>query len=268
MSRFDSPVQTTATPLDVALSERDYDVLHSVDLAVRNRQVQLAYQPVVAANDPTQPAFYEGLARVLDHNGRPIPARDFINEIEAHEIGRSLDCVALELGLKALIADPNLRLSINMSARSIGYRRWVNTLERGLSRASATLANRLILEITEASAMVMPDVVQSFMTSLQSQGITFALDDFGAGYTSFSYLKSFYFDILKIDGQFIRNISKDPDNQILVEALINLGRNFGMFTVAENVESEADAQFLTKSGIDCMQGYYFGAPSLEPVEVL
>lgn len=264
MSRFDSTAHLDASPLDIAVAERDQDIMGMVEMAVRNRQVQLAFQPVVAAAYQSRPAFYEGLARVLDHNGRPIPAHEFIDEIEAHEVGRALDCVALELGLRALINNPNLKLAINMSARSIGYRRWVQTLERGLSQADSTLGNRLILEITEASAMVMPDVVQSFMTGLQSQGILFALDDFGAGYTSFSYLKSFYFDILKIDGQFIRKISKDPDNQILVEALIGLGRNFGMFTVAESVESEGDAAFLTKTGIDCMQGYYFGAPSLEP----
>ncbi|MEM6825952.1 MAG: EAL domain-containing protein [Pseudomonadota bacterium] len=267
MTTHVAPVAAEATndsPLDLALDERDRDVLRTVDMAVKNRQVRLAFQPVVSAAQPNRPAFYEGLARVLDDTGRPIPARDFINEIETDEIGRALDCVALELGLKALMANPELKLSINMSARSIGYRRWVQTLERGLSAGSSAMAGRLILEITEASAMVMPDVVQSFMMSLQNQGITFALDDFGAGYTSFRYLKSFYFDILKIDGQFIRGVNNDPDNQVLIEALVGIGRQFGMFTVAETVETEAEARYLTAAGVDCLQGYLYGAPSLKP----
>jgi EAL domain-containing protein (putative c-di-GMP-specific phosphodiesterase class I) len=256
-------VATVSTPLDLAVEERDRDVLKTVERAVENRQVRLAFQPVVSASDPGKPAFFEGLARVLDHKGRTVPARDFIDAVETHEVGRALDCVALELGLKALREYPQLKLSINMSARSIGYRRWVQTLERGLA-SGTPLSGRLILEITEASAMVMPDVVQSFMLGLQSQGITFALDDFGAGYTSFRYLKSFYFDMLKIDGQFIRGIDTEPDNQVLVEALVGIGRQFGMFTVAEMVESEAEARFLSAAGLDLLQGYLYGAPGLKP----
>ncbi len=252
------------SPLDVAVAERDRDVLASVERAVASRRVQLAYQPVVAAGAPDVPAFYEGLARVLDPTGRAIPAREFIDAVETHEVGRALDCLTLELGLKALEENPALKLAINMSARSIGYRRWVHTLETGLARAGSTVSGRLILEITEASAMVMPDVVQSFMMGLQSQGITFALDDFGAGYTSFRYLRNFYFDILKIDGQFIRGIDSDPDNQVLVEAMVTIGRQFGMFTVAEMVETRAQAEFLAAAGIDFLQGYLFGAPALKP----
>lgn len=180
----------SGTPLGIAISDRDRDILAMVERAIENNQVRLAYQPVVNALAPKRPAFYEGLARVLDDTGRTIPAREFITEIETHELGRILDCHSLELGIKALNQSPNLKLSINMSARSIGYRPWIDTLERGLA-SSSSLGGRLILEITESSAMVMPDVVQSFMVGLQSQGISFALDDFGAGYTSFRYLKSF-----------------------------------------------------------------------------
>ena len=99
--------------------------------------------------------------------------------------GRRIDALALELGLRALSENPDLRLSINMSARSIGYPDWSETLDRGLSE-DPTVAERLILEITEASAMVMPDIVSVFMDDLQIRGVSFALDDFGAGFTSIS----------------------------------------------------------------------------------
>ncbi len=88
------------------------------------------------------------------------------------------------------------------------------------------------------------------------------------GYTSFRYLRDFYFDILKIDGQFIRDIHKNPDNQILTQALIDIGRHFDMFTVAEFVETAEDAEFLADIGIDCMQGFYFGHPSTRPIWTL
>ncbi|MGM0661347.1 MAG: EAL domain-containing protein, partial [Pseudomonadota bacterium] len=91
-----------------------------------------------------------------------------------------------------------------------------------------------------------------------------ALDNFGAGFTSFKFLKTFYFDILKIDGVFIRDIANDADNQVLTAAIMNIGRQFDMVTVAQNVEKQADVAYVTALGIDCMQGYRFGAPSVRP----
>jgi EAL domain-containing protein (putative c-di-GMP-specific phosphodiesterase class I) len=102
------------------------------------------------------------------------------------------------------------------------------------------------------------------MGELQRLGVSFALDDFGAGYTAFRFLKDFYFDIVKIDGQFIRNIHADPDNQVLTKALVSIAEQFEMFTVAECVEDAKDVHFLESIGIDCMQGYYFGAPTITP----
>ena len=250
-------------PLSYAVNARDKSVIEMVEAAVRHKQVMLAYQPVVSACQTERIAFYEGLIRVLDETGRIIPARDFIDQIETTETGRVVDCLALEKGLHTLAAHPDLRLSVNMSARSIGYSRWGRTLRRGLER-DPTVAERLILEITESSAMIVPELVTGFMEELQRKGISFALDDFGAGYTSLRYLKQFYFDILKIDGQFIRGIARDPDNQVLTAALATIGRQFDMFTVAESVEKPEDAAYLTAIGIDCLQGYYFGAPTVKP----
>jgi len=165
--------------------------------------------------------------------------------------------------LLTLAQYPDLRLAINMSARSIGYGRWMRSLKKGLAR-DRTVGERLILEITESSAMVVPELVINFMGDLQAKGVSFALDDFGAGYTSFRYLREFLFDILKIDGQFIRGIATDPDNQVLTQALATIGRQFDMFTVAESVEKPDDARYLAEIGIDCLQGYYFGAPTVRP----
>lgn len=259
----DLPTPGLDSPLACAVSERDRETIALVRRALDRQRVVLAYQPVVRATDTGQPAFYEGLIRILDDQGRVLPARDFLPTVETTEMGRIIDCLALELGFQALAEDPGLRLAINMSARSIGYARWKRTLLQGLER-NPSAAERLILEITEASAMLMPDLVSVFMRELQRTGVSFALDDFGAGYTAIRYFKQFYFDILKIDGQFIRNIHRDPDNQVLTQALISIAQHFDMFTVAEFVEDGRDAAFLARMGVDCLQGYLFGAPTTMP----
>jgi EAL domain-containing protein (putative c-di-GMP-specific phosphodiesterase class I) len=251
-------------PLAAALAEKDRATVAMVRLALRTRQVALALQPVVDAGDPTRIAFHEGLIRVLDGAGRLVPAREFIGAVEATDTGLELDRAALALGLEALRRDPGLRLAVNMSARSIGAVRWMETLAAGLAR-DETVAERLILEITEASAMAMPELVIAFMTGLQRRGISFALDDFGAGQTSFRYFRDFSFDMVKIDRQFIANVHRDRDNQALVRALILIARQFDMFTVAEGVERAEDAAWLQAQGVDCLQGYLFGMPVLHPL---
>lgn len=251
------------SPLAYAISKRDQATHQLIENAIRRQDVLLAYQPVVSAANPERPAFHEALIRILDEDHNILPAGDFMPVAETRETGRIIDCLALELGLRALAEEPALRLSVNMSARSIGYPRWMEVLNRGLA-ADGTVAERLILEITESSAMVMPDLVSVFMADLHRRGICFALDDFGAGYTAFRYLKDFYFDIIKIDGQFIRNIHEDPNNQVLAQALVSIGKAFDMLTVAEAVESAEEAAYLRAAGFDCLQGYHFGMPTTSP----
>ena len=253
------------SPLDAAINQRDRGTLAMVQQALARGDARLAYQPIVRA-DGQGIAFYEGLIRILDETGRVIPARDFMGAVEDTDIGRQIDCAALQFGLKMLLENPGLRLSINMSARSVGYPRWMQILRTCL-RDNPMVVERLILEITESSVMIMPEIVAIFMEDLQDKGITFALDDFGSGYTAFRHFKTFYFDILKIDGQFTRNIDRDADNQVLSEALIGLARHFDMLVVSESVETAEEAQWLAAAGVDCMQGYYYGVPSMKIPEV-
>lgn len=252
------------SPLAYASAQRDKTVHQMIETAIRQKDVLLAYQPIVSARNPEIPAFYEGLIRILDEDHNVLPAGDFMPVAETREVGRIIDSLALELGLATLMEQPSLRLSINMSARSIGYPRWNEVLNQGLARDN-TIAERLILEITESSAMVMPDLVTVFMADMHRRGISFALDDFGAGFTAFRYLKEFYFDIVKIDGQFVRNIHEDANNQVLTSALVSIGQHFDMLTVAEAVEQPEEAAFLQSAGFDCLQGYYFGMPTTNPV---
>lgn len=252
-----------ASPLAVALSAAEAETIAMVADAVRSRRMRLAYQPIVLSRDPRKVAFYEGLIRVMEPNGQIIPAKDFMGAVEGSELGREIDCLALDFGLGTLARHPDLRISINMSARSIGYAKWMWTLKRGLEQ-NPTIGERLILEVTEASAMMVPELVLSFMDQVQRKGISFALDDFGAGYTMIRYFKDFNFDILKIDGQFIQKIHRDPDNQALTRAMLSIGKHFDMFTVAEMVETPEEAECLRALGVDCQQGYLYGAPTVKP----
>lgn len=252
-----------ASPLDFAMHERTAAAVEMVRGALEAGKARLAFQPVVSTHSSGRVAFYEGLIRMIDPQDRVIPAGDFMDKVEDMELGRLIDCRALSLGLRALKHNPGLRLSINMSARSIGYPKWMSILQKHI-RNHPDAVERLILEITESSAMTMPELVVSFMDELQACGVTFALDDFGAGFTAFRHLRDFSFDIMKLDGQFIRGVSHDPDNQVLLGALISVAHHFDMLSVAESVETAADAEWLSRAGIDCLQGYLYGAPQIKP----
>lgn len=257
------PDEKTGRPQFAAISQGDRDVMRMVQRAIEAKQLLLAFQPVVAAAFPKAPAFQEGLIRVLDHTGRIIPAADFIGVIEDRDLGRQIDTFALELGLVALAEEPSLRLSISMSARSIGDPGWGQTLHRGLE-ADPTAAGRLILQITGRSAIVMPDRVQAFITDLQGSGLSFALDDFGAGYIAFRHLGDFHLDILKIDSALTRKIASRPGNRVIAQALLSVARKFDKITMAEEVETLEDAETLIDAGCDLLQGNFFGAPTVHP----
>ena len=186
---------TMDNPIDFAVASRDSETLDMVTEAVKHGQAMLAYQPVVRSDPDHQIAFFEGLIRVTDSTGRVIPARDFMHVIENRELGREIDTLTLRLGLDALRQVPGLRLSLNMSARSIGYAPWLNVLEESFVKDD-TIGSRLILEISEGSAMLVPELVVDFMDRLQTKGISFALDNFGSGYTALRYFKDFFFDII------------------------------------------------------------------------
>ncbi len=252
-----------SSPLDDAIAARDRDTMNMVRAAIRNDNVLLAFQPVISVAAPDQPAFHEAFIRVLDDTGRIIPAGDFMPAIENDVMGRELDTLALEKGLDVLRKVPGLRLSINMSARSIGFPGFGRVLDNVL-RDEPSVGERLILEITERSCYTLPDVVRAFMDDMHMKGVSFALDDFGTSFTSFQQLRDLYFDFIKIDGGLVRKLDTTPDNQMIIRAIIAMSREMDLFTVAENVEGPQVAAILEEAGIDCMQGYFFGAPTVTP----
>ena len=125
------------------------------------------------------------------------------------------------------------------------------------------VADRLTFEITETVAMMDFEETARFANKLRDLGCRIALDDFGAGYTSYRHLKSLSVDIVKIDGQFVKNLHINKENQLFVQTLLDLAEGFGAEVVGECVETEEEAQALRDRGVKYLQGYHFGAPTLE-----
>jgi EAL domain-containing protein (putative c-di-GMP-specific phosphodiesterase class I) len=234
-----------------------------VTQALAQGRIVLAFQPVMQAARPDRPAFHEGLLRLLLPDGRPVSAGLFMPGLENGPLARALDRRALDLGLAELAANPGLRLSLNVAPDSLDDPEWHDLLQYHLA-GDPTLGERLILELTETGPL--PDLA-SFAPILvlwRAQGISLALDDFGAGHTAFRHLRDWRFDILKIDGRFSRDVHRDPDNQALMRALTGLAQHFETLIVAEGVETHADACWLAACGVTALQGFHFARPTLTP----
>ena len=171
-----------------------------------------------------------------------------------------LDHRVLELVVQELADAPDLRASVNVSPASTIDPDWWTGLG-ALLRAHASAAERLIIEITETAAIQDIDDTRGFVTRVKDLGCRIAIDDFGAGYTSFRNLRKLGVDIVKIDGAFVQNIMKSEDDRAFVHTLIDLARRLGLKTVAEWVQDEQAAQTLADWGCDYLQGALIGLAS-------
>jgi EAL domain-containing protein (putative c-di-GMP-specific phosphodiesterase class I) len=154
---------------------------------------------------------------------------------------------------------PAFRLAINLSARQLRQNNLPHVM-RDILASNSIAAPDLELEITETSLMQNTDGAALALRELKSLGITLSLDDFGTGYSSLSYLRRFPIDTLKIDRAFIRDISTDPSDAVLVRAIIELAHSLGMRTVAEGVETFDQLLFLRNHACNFAQGYFIARP--------
>lgn len=223
--------------------------------AIWDRRIFLALQPVVNTHT-REIAFFEALARIAPLSGARLTEAGQIAEA-AERLGLIgfLDRHVLAHGVEALHRDPALCLSVNVSPSSIADHAWL-----GLFAAEVTpdLAGRLIVELTESAAVNDIEAARSFVAMARDKGVRVALDDFGAGSTSFRNLRSLGVDMVKIDGSFIRNMARSPDDRAFVHALIDLARKLGITTVAEWVRTETEAALLREEGCDYIQGALTG----------
>jgi diguanylate cyclase (GGDEF)-like protein len=229
--------------------------------ALNERRILLTYEPVVDANT-REPAFYECLMRVQRADGSLAAAQDVIPIAERLGLVRLLDHRVAELVVKELIAAPRLRASLNVSPASTTDSEWWNGLA-AMVRRHAGVAERLTVEITETAAIHDIDHTRGLVARVKDLGCRIAMDDFGAGYTSFRNLRKLGVDIVKIDGAFVQKLVRSADDRAFVQTLIELARRLRISTVAEWVPTEQVAATVTAWGCDYLQGSLTGLASTE-----
>ena len=175
---------------------------------------------------------------------------------------RMLDFRVLELVVAELADAPDIQASVNVSPNSAIDPHWWQGLG-ALLRANSDAAGRLIVEITETAAIHDLDDARGFVTRVKDLGCRIAIDDFGAGYTSFRNLRKLGVDIVKIDGSFVPNIAKSTDDRAFVRTLVDLSRRLGLKSVAEWVQDEETAALLADWGCDHLQGALIGLATSE-----
>jgi diguanylate cyclase (GGDEF)-like protein len=229
--------------------------------ALNERRIFLAYETVAAAAD-RRPAFYECLMRVRRTDGSLLGASEVVPVAERLGLVRLLDHRVLELVVDEMVATPLLRASVNVSPGSTTDPNWWGGLG-SLLRTHPGVAERLIIEITESAAIHDVDETRGFVARVKDLGCRIAIDDFGAGYTSFRNLRKLGVDIVKIDGAFVQNIIRSEDDRAFVRTLIDLGKRLRLATVAEWVQDERAARLLESWGCDYIQGALVGLASTE-----
>lgn len=231
----------------------------------------LEMQPIMSLKTPHASLNFEVLLRMHDTDGSVIPAGRVIGAAENSGRTGMIDRWVLATTL-AWLNQRRDQLSatrfvcMNLSGASLNDERFVQDAYTMLAE-NPEAASLLCIEITESVALHDLHNTRQFIDKVHGYGVKVALDDFGAGYTSFSYLKELPADVLKIDGSFIVNMNEHPTNIAIVEAIVNLAMSLGMKTIAEWAEDNATVQTLTEIGVDYVQGYAVARPQ-DPANLL
>lgn len=251
---------------DNAIQERHRDVfwVPLIREALLNHSFFLMFQPVVNLRNGDV-SHYEVLIRMKGQEQKVISPAEFIPVAERMGLIHSIDLWVVENAIDFLAALPSkiahISLSINLSGMAFQDALLLPTIKKKL-QMSWVKAERITFEITETAAIDNFEQTRNMITQIRALGCRFALDDFGAGFCSFNYLKKFPVDYVKIDGQFIQNLCNDDTDQVLVKSMSEIARRLGKKTIAEFIESPKVIKILIDMGIDYGQGYIFGKPSL------
>ena len=225
--------------------------------ALERDELFLAYQPQVLP-DGTGMAGVEALVRWHHPVRGPIGPKDFLFAVEAHGLSDDLGTWVLKRACRNALRWPGLTLSVNVSPTQFRKARFVERLVETV-RETGFLLTRLELEIVETAFFEDPASAEAQLRHLRSFGIGLALDDFGIGYSSLSYLRRMPFTKLKIDKSFVDDVSM-MHSAAIVHAVIALGRALGLKVTAEGVETAEQQQFLRVAGCHYLQGYLFSNP--------
>jgi EAL domain-containing protein (putative c-di-GMP-specific phosphodiesterase class I) len=226
--------------------------------ALADKRMCLFRQPIVNAQDGGV-IRWECLSRLIHEDGRIAQPVEFIPSAERAGLVSALDLDTLELALSALGRENSVKLAVNVSAATIADQGSRRAYKDRLA-SSGELATRLTIEITETIAIHDLDIAARFGFAAKAAGARLALDDFGEGHTSFQSLRALPLDEVKIDGLYIEGIDTRSESRAFVIAIDRLARDLGMETVAERVETAAEASTLREIGVDGLQGYFYGKP--------
>ncbi len=206
---------------------------------------------------------YELLLRMTGDNGELLPAASFIGAAErsgmVQELDRWVVARALELLAERERAGEPVSLHVNLSGASLTDVSVIEFIERRLDEGDAD-PSRCTFEITETARVGDYQAAAGFADRLTEFGCQVAIDDYGAGFGSFHYLKSIPFDVIKIDGAFIRDMPRNDADQLTVQAIVQIARGLGKTTIAEYVQDDATTQMLREYGVDMAQGFHLGKP--------
>jgi EAL domain-containing protein (putative c-di-GMP-specific phosphodiesterase class I) len=247
---------TRAIPTEAALEQRGWPA--RLRQALAEERFLLHYQPIVSLADG-RVSHHEALVRMLDEQGRVLPPAQFLPAAERFGMICDIDRMVIERVVALLGGRGDCAVAVNMSALSAAEPGMLAHIERALER-HGTEPSRLVLELTETASL--PDMrrAREFCGGVQALGCAVALDDFGAGFGSFHYLKHLPFRYLKIDGAFIRGLTASARDRLVVKALVDVVRGIGASTIAEFVGDRPTLRLLAELGVDYAQGFYVGRP--------
>jgi diguanylate cyclase (GGDEF)-like protein len=230
--------------------------------AIDENRFALVAQPIIDLETGIATQF-EVLLRMLDSHGDMIPPSAFLSTAERLGMIQEIDAIVVRNAIRAVAeageAIGDTRVEINLSGGSMGDPEILRVIEREL-RETGLDPGRVIFEITETAAIANIAKAREFSDELAKLGCRFALDDFGAGFGSFYYLKHVHFDILKIDGEFVREACATRTDRLVIQAVVAIAGGLGKQTVAEHVGDDATVTLLRALGVDYGQGYFLGEP--------
>jgi diguanylate cyclase (GGDEF)-like protein/PAS domain S-box-containing protein len=214
-------------------------------------------QPIVDLRTG-QTVHEELLVRMLDEDGGVIPPSSFLPTAESFGLVGDIDRWVLRQAVE--LAAHGRPVNVNLSGQSIGRIDLLDDFEGWLADSGARPSD-IVVELTETLAVANLAQAGTFAERIRGLGCGLALDDFGTGFGSFTYLRRLPADFLKIDMEFVRDLTSDEDNRRVVDAIVDVARRFGLTTIAEGVEDEATLAILREAGVDCAQGFHLGRPA-------
>ncbi|MGH8148916.1 MAG: EAL domain-containing protein [Steroidobacteraceae bacterium] len=243
--------------------------LQRLQSALKENRFHLYHQPIVPTAAEDHGPALEVLVRLKDESGRDVPPSEFVRAAERYRLMGLVDRWVVQTALTALgrgvlAITPEHSIAINISGQTLGDEQFLEFVVECLDNTGVS-PTQVCFEITESAVVANLDHARRFVGVLHGMGCQFALDDFGSGVGSFSNLKTLPMDYLKIDGSFMRNLSRDSVNQAMVTAMIKLARTLNFKVIAEQVEDAAALDTARRMGVDYVQGYAVGRPRPMPL---